>query len=218
MQVKLLRVLEDGTFNAVGSDDLVQVKVRVIAATNKNLEEMVRKGTFREDLYYRLKKIEIKIPPLRERKQDILFLAKVFCDEFMPGMKLTKETKDILEKHRWGGNIRELKNTIETACVKAHAVNKSKIEPCHILLTDLGIGEEAPTLPSDLIPKTKDELNAESYQRTLDWVDRYYLKRGLELTDDDNGALMDLINMTKTVYYEKKKKLGLSDKQRGTVA
>lgn len=218
MQVKLLRVLQEKTFTAVGSNKVITSNCRVIAATNRNLEEMVRAGTFREDLFYRLNQIVIRVSPLRERPEDILFLAKIFVEQFMPGTALSKEAKSVLESHRWGGNIRELKNTVERACLLARGEVRNKIEPCHIILSNLSPGEETTTLPADLLPTSPEEINQEAYLNCLAWMERNYLKKGLEITGEDNQALIKLLGLSKTVYYEKKKALGLMDKQRGTVA
>ncbi|MDD4157296.1 MAG: sigma 54-interacting transcriptional regulator [Candidatus Cloacimonetes bacterium] len=121
MQAKLLRVLETKTIIPVGSNKQVDIDVRIITATNKILEEMVRKGLFREDLFYRLNVIKIQIPPLRERKEDIIPLANYFLKGFSSINKggrvieLTSEARDCLTKYSWPGNIRELKNAIEFA-------------------------------------------------------------------------------------------------------
>ena len=120
MQAKLLRVLETKTIIPVGSNRQVDVDVRIIAATNKDLAEMVNKGLFRKDLFYRLNVVKITIPPLRERKEDIIPLANYFLKGFSINnggriVELTAEACDCLTKYAWPGNIRELKNAIEYA-------------------------------------------------------------------------------------------------------
>ena len=120
MQAKLLRVLETKTIIPVGSNKQVDIDVRIIAATNKNLEDMVDKGLFRKDLFYRLNVIKITIPPLRERKEDIIPLANYFLKGFGINkggriIELTPQARDCLIKYSWPGNIRELKNAIEYA-------------------------------------------------------------------------------------------------------
>ncbi len=120
LQVKLLRVLQEKKFYRVGGEKEVEVDVRVLAATNRNLEEEVKKGNFREDLYYRLNVAKINIPPLRERKKDIPFLSYSFVKEF--SLKFDKVVKGItpealekLNSYSWRGNIRELRNVLERA-------------------------------------------------------------------------------------------------------
>jgi len=125
VQVKLLRVLQEREFERVGSQTPIQTDVRVIAATSRNLEEMIAKGTFREDLYYRLNVFPIYMPPLRERKCDILLLADHFVDKYSmvaPGEKPTRISSaaiDLLVSYHWPGNVRELENCIERAVVLA---------------------------------------------------------------------------------------------------
>src|SRR4029078_6964494 len=124
MQVKLLRVLQEGTFMPVGATEGRKVDVRIIAATNRNLKEMVEQGTFREDLYYRLNVINIRVPPLRERKEDIPLLAEFFlqkASENNGGAKrmLTQRPLEKLYDYAWPGNVRELQNEMERLVVLA---------------------------------------------------------------------------------------------------
>ncbi len=123
-QAKILRVLQDQTFTRVGGNREIAVDVRVIAATNKDLMREIELGNFREDLYYRLNVVSLHIPPLRERREDILIIADYFRRKFsqeirknVPGF--AEETKTLLQNHSWPGNIRELKNLIERAVLVA---------------------------------------------------------------------------------------------------
>ena len=122
IQVKLLRFLGERTFERVGSNKTLTSDVRVITATHKNLSEMVRTGSFREDLFFRLKVVEIKLPPLRERRSDIPLLANAFLREFArdnqkPVKEISPETMDVLMNYPWPGNVRELRAAIEGAVV-----------------------------------------------------------------------------------------------------
>jgi DNA-binding NtrC family response regulator len=121
MQVKLLRALQERSFERVGGTDAVEVDVRVIAATNRKLIRMVKKGTFREDLYYRVNVVRMELPPLRERPEDIPLLVEHFATKFaregMPPKQIAPEAMERLLKHPWPGNVRELENVIERACV-----------------------------------------------------------------------------------------------------
>lgn len=122
MQVKLLRALQEKRFTPVGSNREIEVNVRIVAATNRNLEEMIKKSEFREDLFYRLNVLPIHLPPLRDRKNDIEALVEYFVDKFnqVYGKTIaggTEETMAILKTHSWPGNIRELENVIEHAFV-----------------------------------------------------------------------------------------------------
>jgi Nif-specific regulatory protein len=120
MQVKLLRVLQDGKFRPVGGSHYIKVNVRIIACTNRNLEEEMAKGNFREDLFYRINVFPITIPPLRERKEDIPLLVAHFLKEFAhkfkrPLPRLTSTALELLTNYKWPGNVRELQNEIERA-------------------------------------------------------------------------------------------------------
>jgi len=122
IQVKLLRVLQEHQFERVGGTEKIEVDVRIIAATNKNLEEKIKDGSFREDLYYRLNVISVKIPPLRERKEDILPMIESFIEKYCKEnnkekLEISKEAADVLMKYNYPGNVRELENIIERAVV-----------------------------------------------------------------------------------------------------
>ena len=121
-QVRLLRVLENGEFIKVGSSKVQKTNVRIVAATNVNMQEAIRKSKFREDLYYRLSTVEINLPPLRERTDDIHLLFRKFCSDFaqkynMPTIKLEDEAVNTLINYNWSGNIRQLKNISEQLSV-----------------------------------------------------------------------------------------------------
>jgi transcriptional regulator with PAS, ATPase and Fis domain len=121
-QVRLLRVLENGEFIKVGSSQVQKTNVRIVAATNVNLLDAISKGKFREDLYYRLSTVEILLPPLRERKDDIHLLFRKFAADFahkykMPPLKLDEQAVNVLQKFRWAGNIRQLRNVAEQLSV-----------------------------------------------------------------------------------------------------
>jgi len=122
MQAKLLRVLQDGEIQRIGSDASIPVDVRVLAATNRRLEEMVAQSSFREDLYYRLNVVTLEVPPLRERIEDIPVLARHFWEAFSKKNRstvkgITPRAMDLLLKHQWPGNVRELENVMERAVI-----------------------------------------------------------------------------------------------------
>lgn len=134
IQVKLLRVLQEHQFERVGGTEKIEVDVRIIAATNKDLEQKIKDGTFREDLFYRLNVVSIIIPPLRERKEDILPMIESFLDKYCEENKkdkleISKEAVDVLMKYNYPGNVRELENIIERAVV----LSRGKV----ITMTDL---------------------------------------------------------------------------------
>lgn len=123
IQVKLLRVLQEKKLQRVGGNKLIDVDIRIVTATNKNLSQMVKEGAFREDLYYRLNVIPVTVPPLRQRMQDIPVLADYFLKKFNlqlgKELSFTKEAVDHLCKYDWPGNVRELQNILERTVILA---------------------------------------------------------------------------------------------------
>jgi DNA-binding NtrC family response regulator len=120
LQAKLLRVTQDGRFTRVGSNTELHTNARILAATNKNLDEEVKAGRFREDLFYRLNVVELNIPPLRERPEDILPLAEKFVAEFAKAKaRFSSLVADCLKRYAWPGNVRELRNAMERAVLLA---------------------------------------------------------------------------------------------------
>ena len=131
-QVRLLRILENGEFMKVGSSKVQKTDIRIVAATNIKMESAIKKNKFREDLYYRLSTVEINIPPLRKRKNDIFLLFRKFASDFakkykMPTVRLDEEAQLLLKNYRWNGNIRQLKNITEQLSVleQSRAITKS---------------------------------------------------------------------------------------------
>ena len=121
-QVRLLRVLENGEYIKVGASEVQKTNVRIVAATNLDMEKAIQKGKFREDLYYRLSTVEIKIPPLRNRREDIHLLFRKFASDFakkynMPTIRLDEKAQHLLNMYRWNGNIRQLRNVAEQLSV-----------------------------------------------------------------------------------------------------
>ncbi len=130
LQVKLLRVLQDGQIRRVGTNRLVPLDVRVIAATHKDLRALVEAGLFRADLYYRLAVFTLRVPPLRDRKEDVVPLARRFLElESPPGLRLAPAAEDLLWRYRWPGNVRELSNAIRYAAAMADG---PVIQPHHL--------------------------------------------------------------------------------------
>ena len=150
-QVRLLRVLENGEFIKVGSSKVQKTNVRIVAATNINMFESIKKEKFREDLYYRLSTVEINLPPLRERKDDIHLLFRKFASDFglkykMPTIKLEDEAVALLLKYRWGGNIRQLRNIAEQISVLEQNRSISASDLRHYLPD---VGSNLPAVISD---------------------------------------------------------------------
>jgi DNA-binding NtrC family response regulator len=153
-QMKLLRVLETGRFQRLGSNREQQVKVRLISATNADLPAMIRGGQFREDLYYRLNVIELRVPPLCDRPRDILPLAEAFLP---PGKRLGDGAREALARHRWPGNVRELRNVMQRAGLLARGEE--------ITAGDLGLVDSPP--PAEAAPAGDGELDRETIEQAL---------------------------------------------------
>ena len=154
MQIELLRVIETKQFNRVGGNELIKSDFRVIIATNEPLEELVKAGKFREDLYYRLNVFSIIIPPLRERRDDIPLLANFFINKFARVMNksvktVSKEAMDFLVNYDWHGNVRELENAIERAMVvgKTNSISVEDL-PFHVSSNHFGLDGDAKSLSS----------------------------------------------------------------------
>ena len=160
-QVRLLRVLENGEFIKVGSSKVQKTNVRIVAATNVNMQEAIKKNKFREDLYYRLSTVEINLPPLRKRPEDIHLLFRKFCSDFaqkysMPTIKLDEEAISILTNYRWHGNIRQLKNIAEQLSV----LEENRMIKKDVLIDYLpNLGDNLPAIISE--KSEKSEFNNE---------------------------------------------------------
>ena len=160
-QVRLLRVLENGEFIKVGSSKVQKTNIRILAATNVNMQEAIKKNKFREDLYYRLSTVEINLPPLRKRPEDIHLLFRKFCSDFaqkysMPTIKLDEEAISILTNYRWDGNIRQLKNIAEQLSV----LEENRMIKKDVLIDYLpNLGDNLPAIISE--KSEKSEFNNE---------------------------------------------------------
>ncbi len=158
VQAKLLRVIQERELVRLGGIETIPIDVRILTATHKNLTVMVNEGKFRQDLYYRLLGLPIELPPLRQRCNDIILLAKYFVNEFcrennMPSKTLTDDAKDLLKKYHYPGNIRELKAVMELACVMT---NGDRIKPTHL---NMSVDENVQNILSS--EKTLEEYNFE---------------------------------------------------------
>ena len=195
MQAKLLRVLQEKEVRRVGGEKTIKINPRIISATNKDLEKMVKEEKFREDLYYRLNVVEIKIPPLRERKEDIAILLHHFLDEMCrengkPRLTLSKEAYKILENYRWKGNIRELKNTVENM----------------VVLSDSSIIEKD-DIPNYIVESAKNSSDDEDYPLDLtSAIEKLEIKnitKALEMSNGNKAKAAKILNIPRTTLYYK---------------
>ena len=188
-QTKLLRVLDSSVFRHVGGTSEIHVDVRVLAATNRDLQQMVRQGQFREDLYYRLSTIAIEIPPLRRRGSDIELLARHFIgvlnERFGASKFLSPAAVETLRRHHWPGNVRELKHAVEAATVVCEA---SEILPEHLPTAV----RSAPRAENGVLP-------------TLDELERAHIRRALEASKGHRGSAARILGISERNLYRKLK-------------
>jgi two-component system response regulator AtoC len=179
LQSKILRVLENQTFMRVGGEREIKVDIRIIAATNKDLEKMVREGFFRKDLYYRLKVMVVEMPPLRDRVEDILLLSNLFIEEnnkeYSKNIKgFAEEAKKLMIQYSWPGNVRELKNVIERAMI---LTDQEVITPKHLPFEMKQTEKITPVIGEQELIENTDDISLENMEKIhllkvlkrLDW-------------------------------------------------
>ena len=210
MQIKLLRVLQDRVVRKVGSNSEAAVDVRVIAATNRDLTESIREGTFREDLFYRINVIPITLPPLRHRREDIPLLVDHFIEKFctrmeVPRRRISADAMRVIEKYSWPGNVRELENVVERMiALEASEVLTTKSLPEHVLL-------------GGRIPDATYELPADgiSLQDHLEGIGKIFMLKALERAGGVQTQAAELLRMSfrSFRYYVKKYDLITRDRE-----
>jgi two-component system nitrogen regulation response regulator NtrX len=204
-QAKVLRALEEQRFEPVGAARSMQVDVRVVAATNKNLDDEITRGNFREDLFYRLNVIPFSVPPLRERREDIPLLADHFLREFTTAYgrkakELTPEAYRILSEYHWPGNVRELKNLIERIVILNPQV---RVDARHIPLNTL-------RRQADRAPERFGSL-----QEVRETAEREYILKKLEEANGNVTRTAELLGLERSNLYRKMKALGILTEPRG---
>ncbi|HSB06788.1 MAG TPA: sigma 54-interacting transcriptional regulator, partial [Thermodesulfobacteriota bacterium] len=167
-QIKLLRVLQEAEFERVGGNKTIQVNIRIIAAGNRDLQEAVHQGTFREDLYYRLNVVNIKLPPLRERREDIPFLTQYFIEKYnekyrMKVRGISQRAMNVLIEYQWKGNVRELENTVESIMV----INSPEVIDLSHLPQEIRDFEESLEIIPIRIGTSLEEVEREILLQTL---------------------------------------------------
>jgi DNA-binding NtrC family response regulator len=205
VQAKLLRVLEDGDVQRVGSVHSRKVDVRVIAATNRDLRAEVAAGRIRADLYYRLNIVEVSLPPLRERREDIPYLTAAFVRGFSqrfqkPLVGLTSGAERVLAEARWEGNVRQLRNVLERACILA--------DSAYVTESDLaGIMREQ-RMPTFVAPATPRPQPAEA-TRPLENVEREHIVRTLKQVRGNKAVAARLLGISRRAFYRQLERHGL---------
>lgn len=210
VQMKLLRVLQEREFERVGDSHTIKVDVRVIAATNSDLDTMVQQGTFRGDLYYRLNVIPIRLPPLRDRREDVPLLVQHFLEGSVessvragapsPPLTVSQEAMRRLMSYHWPGNVRQLENAIERAV--AFSGGRLQIDVSD-LPPELTNPEPSPIASSVALPEQGLDLDA-----FIKNIERDLIQRSLERTGGNKGRAARLLNLKRTTLVEKLKRLG----------
>ena len=199
-QVKLLRVLENRSFERVGGTETLHCDLRVIAATNKDLREMVKKGSFREDLFYRLSVINLELPPLRNRRSEIPRLAQSFAAEFSAEngktVTISNAALEKLQRKNWQGNIRELCNCIE--CLVVLAPDQSSLQPDDI--------------PDDAIEITGASTAVNDNPLNLDHSEKELILRALDECGNNRAAAARALGISRRTLYRKIADFGIDNK------
>jgi two-component system, NtrC family, response regulator AtoC len=208
LQVKLLRVLQEREFERVGGNSTVKIDVRIIAATSSNLEQMVKDGTFREDLYYRLNVIPINLPPLRERREDIPLLVQKFVEHFSESHKMESKTVSpqvmkALMAYDWPGNVRQLENLVER--MVALTSTRPAILPAD-LPAEINNREALNYVPFIEIPE--EGIN---FQDVVTDMERELILQSLRKTNGNKKLAAKLLNLKRTTLIEKIKRIGLGE-------
>jgi two-component system response regulator AtoC len=200
LQAKLLRALQERSFTRVGGVSKVNVDIRIIASTNRDLRAAMAEGKFREDLYYRLHVVPITLPRLRERGEDVLLLAKHFIDRFNGEFKknvykISPESEQMMLEYHWPGNVRELKNTIERAVLLEC---EDELLPENLLFAE-----------ADAAPTAEGEAVFGAADLTLDEVEKEYIRRVIEAVGWNKNRAAKTLGIDRTTLYTKIKKYGL---------
>jgi transcriptional regulator with PAS, ATPase and Fis domain len=196
LQSKLLAAIENRQISRVGSNQLIPTDIRLICATNKNLENMVKEGLFREDLLYRINTIQIELPPLRDRGNDIIVLSEFFLRKYTrkynkPEMRINQHAIDKLMGYSWPGNIRELQNTIEKAVI---------------------LSESSVIKPEDLYLRPAPEIKSLDSITTLEEMEKKMIRLALDKNNGNFTAAAEQLGITRQTLYNRIKKTRQDDK------
>ena len=213
LQMKLLRVLQEQEVERVGGSKKLKLNVRVVSATNANLEDQVKKGLFREDLYYRLNVIPILLPPLRDRREDIALLARHFLQKICKEMKrslmsLSPEAMQALEAYEWPGNVREMENVIE----RTVALTDGERIELRDLPQHVGGGDNKTSGPNYRAPRVKE--SGINMDKVLADMERGMILEALELSKGVKAKAATLLEINRTTLVEKMKRLNLDNPYR----
>lgn len=218
VQSKILRVLQEGEFSRVGGNQTLRTDVRVVCATNKQLEDEVARKTFREDLFYRLNVVRIHLPPLRSRAEDIRLLAEYFLQKIAhqkhrPLLKLSEEAARVLEGYPWPGNVRELENTMQRASVLATAdvLLPKDIPLGQVVTVEAGAGAAEPGGPMSLEGAVEALFSAavgDSSVQLLPWLEREFTLRAMARTGNNQVRAAKMLGITRATLRKRLERNG----------
>lgn len=216
MQSKLLRVLQSGEIQKIGSDKVQKVDVRIIAATNRDLKQMVADGKFREDLYFRLNTFKIVIPTLRKRPGDILLLANhfldIFSEKYHKRLSFSPGTAAVLQKSPWSGNVRQLESCVEYAVIVAGGnVILPEDLPDELLQGQDGDGYSAELPEKEQEAPSGRERDVSSLRRDIQQIERERMREALEKAQGNKTRAMELLGISRRTFYKKYKLYGFSN-------
>ncbi len=222
LQGKLLRVLQEGEFSRLGSSTTIKTNVRVVAATNKNLEKEVAERLFREDLFYRLNVVRIHLPPLRQRREDIRLLAEYFLKRIalrkhIPAVRLSEDAARLLEEHHWPGNVRELQNTIERAVVLSNTdLLLSKNIPLNPA-GDVGVhassaadGTPEPSSVDHAVALLLRTALENKELQLLPWLEREFTRHAMRMTRGNQVQTAKLLGITRATLRKRLERFEIS--------
>lgn len=219
LQAKLLRILQEGTFERLGSTRKLTADVRVVSATNKNLETAIQQGQFREDLYYRLKVITITIPPLRMRKDDIPVLTSHFISRFAREFKkaniiIPDESRDLLLQHNWPGNVRELENTLKKAVLLSRA-NIITPELIQNEMSQSSIDLQPAEKPdASFLPFDLEAFDGHLYKHVIEQTEKALIAKTLLHCKGNNARTARLLGISRAMLYERMDKFGIQNSEK----
>ena len=219
LQGKILRVLQDGEYSRVGGNETLKSDVRIVAATNRDLEQEVAGRRFREDLFYRLNVVRIQLPPLRQRIEDVRLLAEYFVEKVarqkhLPRLQLSEEAVRVLESHAWPGNVRELENTIQRACVLA---TSDLLLPKDIPLGTAAPPETQPGGTAGGAPATEAAIaallhaaQADPAVQLLPWLEREFTLYAMKATRGNQVRAAKLLGITRATLRKRIERFGIT--------
>ena len=201
LQSKLLKVIEEQNFTRLGGIRPISVELRLLTATNRNLEQLVKDGIFREDLYYRLAVVNIHLPPLRERDEDVILLAKHFIEKLNKILNrdfksIAPDAMNAMRAYPWPGNVRELQNTIE-----------------RIMILETGPVIKLEYLPDDISKYVQSGASMDRGLDTLDQMEKKHLMRALNATEFNVSKAAELLGINRTTILRKLEKWGIDMKK-----